>query len=69
MAEATKVRIEDGECISCEACVEACPEVFEMNDDTAAVKAEAQDADFVKQHSDAIAEAVEACPVDAIKCE
>jgi ferredoxin len=69
MAEITKVWIEDDECISCEACVDACPEVFEMADDKAVIKAEAQDPEFLKQHSDKIAEAAEACPVSAIKFE
>ena len=69
MAEVTKVSIDDGECISCEACVDACPEVFEMTDDTCVVKTDAEDPEFVKQHADAIAEAAETCPVDAIKYE
>ena len=69
MAEMTKVWIEDGECISCDECIQACPEVFEMGDDTAVVKAEAQDGDTIQQHSDEIVEAAEACPVDAIKYE
>jgi ferredoxin len=69
MAEISKVSIDADECISCEACVDACPEVFEMNDDTCVVKAEAQNADFVKAHGDAIIEAAEGCPVDAIKYE
>ncbi len=69
MAEVTKVWIEDGECISCEACTEALPEVFEMGDDVAVVKAEAQEAEFCRQHSDEIIEAAETCPVDAIKYE
>jgi ferredoxin len=63
----SKVSIEDGECISCEACVDACPEVFEMGDDKCTIKAEAQDAAFLKEHSDGIVEAAEACPTDAIK--
>ena len=69
MAEMTKVWVDESECISCEECVQVCPEVFEMGDDTAVVKAEAQDGDVIQEQSDAIAEAAEACPVDAIKYE
>ena len=67
MAEVTKVSIDNSECIACEACVDACSEVFEMGDDVCTLTAEAQDAEFVKQHSDGIIEAAEACPTDAIK--
>ena len=69
MADMSKVWVDEAECISCEACVDACPEVFEMGDDSAVVKAEAQDPAFVQEHSDGITEAAEACPVDAIKYE
>ena len=42
---------------------------FEADGDNCKVKEEAQDPEFVKQHSDAIIEAVESCPVEAVKYE
>jgi ferredoxin len=51
-------------CIACGTCVAICPEVFELPGDIAIVKA---DADL--SMDDAIAEAAEACPVEAIKYE
>ncbi|GMU24510.1 MAG: hypothetical protein AMXMBFR13_45840 [Phycisphaerae bacterium] len=65
----TKVEIEAGECISCEACVAEAEEVFEMGDDVAVVKPEAKDPAFCTQHSEKIMAAVEACPSSAIKVE
>jgi len=65
----TKVDIENGECISCEACVSECEAVFEMGDDVAVVKAEAKDPEFCKANSEGIMAAVEACPSSAIKVE
>jgi ferredoxin len=58
-----RVWIEDG-CISCGACVDACPEVFDMPD-TAVVK---QGADF-NAHEKEIKEAADGCPVEVIKYE
>ena len=69
MADVSKVWIEGDECISCDACVDACPEVFEMGDDTAVVKSEAKEPAFCKEHSDGIIEAADACPVEVIKYE
>ena len=47
-------------CIGCGACVSACSEVFEMGDDgKAKVK--------TKKNIPCVKEAIEACPVDAIK--
>lgn len=69
MAEVSKVWVEDDECISCEECVSAAPDVFEMDDDTAKVKPAAAAPEFCKEHSDAIVEAAETCPVDSIKYE
>jgi ferredoxin len=65
MAEVNKVSVDAGECISCEACVDACGEVFEMGADTAVVK----DGVDVKANSEGIVAAAEACPTDAIKYE
>lgn len=69
MAEVTKVEIEQGECISCEACVSECDAVFEMGGDAAVVKPEANDPAFCKANSDGIMAAVEVCPSNAIKVE
>jgi ferredoxin len=57
------VQVEDT-CIACGQCVEICPEVFELPDEIAIVK---EDADL--SLDDKIVEAAEACPVDAIKYE
>jgi ferredoxin len=65
MAEVNKVTIDAAECISCEACVDACAEVFEMGKDVAVVKAGAK----IKENSDGIVTAAEACPTNAIKYE
>ncbi len=69
MAEVSKVEIDSGECISCEACVSECEAVFEMGEDTAVVKAEAKDPAFCKANTEGIMAAVEACPSSAIKTE
>lgn len=56
-----KAYVDQDECISCESCVEICPEVFFMNDDN---KSE------VKPSSDGteecIQEAMDTCPVECI---
>lgn len=50
-------------CIGCEACVDACPEVFKMEGDKAIVIGETPEG-----AEDKCKEAVESCPVDAIVC-
>lgn len=55
----------DEDCTACELCVDICPEVFELPDDIAVVKS---DADFSK-HEDKIIEAAENCPVEVIHYE
>ena len=69
MAAVTKVDIEGGECISCEACVSECEAVFEMGDDIAVVKPEAKDPAFCTANTEGIMAAVEACPSSAIKVQ
>ncbi len=69
MADVVKVTINADDCISCEACVSACEDVFEMADDKAIVKGEAQDPAFLKPRSADVIAAAEGCPSEAIKCE
>lgn len=52
----------DESCIACELCVSVCPEVFEMGDGIAVVKADPVPADAEASAR----EAAESCPVDAI---
>ena len=69
MAETvTSVTITD-ECIACETCIPVCPDVLEMADDAAVVKAEANNPATLAANSEAIIQAAEECPTEAIKYE
>ena len=59
-----KVRVEDT-CTACELCVDTCPEVFEMGTDTAQVIVDGVAAEF----EDAVQQAADECPVEAIVIE
>lgn len=59
-----KVWIEEG-CTLCGVCAAACPEVFEIGDESAQV---IQGADL-KTNEDCIHEAAEGCPVEVIQFE
>ncbi len=59
-----KVRVEDT-CTACELCVDTCPEVFEMGDQQAQVLVDEVPAEF----KDAVQQAVDECPVEAIIVE
>ena len=59
-----KVRIEDT-CTACGLCCDTCPEVFEMGPDMAQVKVEDVPAAF----EDAVQQAADECPVEAIVIE
>jgi len=50
------------DCIACGRCIEICPEVFEMGDDIAQVKATV----VPTESEDAVREAADECPTDAI---
>jgi ferredoxin len=53
--------VDQDECISCESCVEICPGVFQMNDDS-----KAEVIDGVTGTESCIQEAMDACPAECI---
>ncbi len=59
-----KVTIEDT-CSACELCVETCPDVFEMGEDVAKVIVDEVPPEF----KDAVQQAADECPVEAIIVE
>jgi ferredoxin len=59
-----KVRIEDT-CTACELCVDTCPDVFEMGTEQAQVLVGEVPAEF----EDAVQQAADDCPVEAIVIE
>lgn len=59
-----KVWIEE-DCTACELCVDISPEVFEMGDDIAFVKEDAN----LNENEDSIKEAADSCPVEVIMYE
>ena len=73
----------DEDCITCDACQDTCPEVFEVNDDTSKILAAVRtDGKFDRneggslmagtlgaEYGEMILEAAEACPVEVIKFE
>lgn len=59
-----KVTISE-ECISCEQCVEICPEVFAMGDDIAEVTVD----EVPEEYQESCREAAEECPAEAILIE
>ena len=59
-----KVRIDDS-CTACGLCVETCPEVFRMGDEIAEVISE----QVPPQFEDAVQQAADECPVEAIVVE
>ena len=59
-----KVRIDD-ECTACGLCVDTCPEVFELGSEKAQVLVD----DVPPEHEDAVQQAAEECPVEAIIVE
>jgi len=59
-----KVTIEDT-CTACGLCVDTCPEVFEMGDEIVEVLAD----EVPEQFEEAVQQAAEECPVEAIIVE
>ena len=59
-----KVKIEDT-CTACGLCVDTCPEVFELGDEMAQVIVD----EVPEKSEDAVQEAAEECPVEAIIVE
>jgi ferredoxin len=60
-----KAFVDEDLCTGCELCTQTCPDVFEMEDDVAKVKADEIPADA----EDCAKQAAEECPVEAIKVE
>jgi len=60
-----RVLIDPELCIGCENCVDLVPEVFEMQDDLATVI----EGEVPEELEEKVREAVEICPVEAIKIE
>ncbi len=59
-----KVRIEDT-CTACGLCVDTCPDVFEMGSDMA----EVAENEIAAKFEDAVQQAADECPVEAIIIE
>jgi len=60
-----RVIIDPELCIGCESCVDLAPEIFEMEDELAIVIEE----EVPDELEDKVQEAIEICPVDAIRTE
>lgn len=58
-----RVEVDQDLCISCGACIDICPEVFDWNDDE---KAQAIAEDVPSEHEEQTKEAIEDCPTNAI---
>ena len=59
------VKIDQEECIGCEACVEICPSVFAFNDD----EVKAYVIEGANGDEDCVDEAIASCPVECISKE
>ena len=59
-----KVRVEDT-CTACGLCVDTCPEVFELGDELAQIIVD----EIPAEHEEAVQQAVDECPVEAIVVE
>jgi len=61
-----KVYVDPDLCISCGACVDTCPEVFDWNDEGIA---EEQVDEVPEELEDLVQDAIESCPTNAITKE
>lgn len=59
-----KMEVDQDLCISCGACIDACPEVFDWNNDEKAV---ATVDEIPSEYEDSAQEAADGCPTSAIK--
>lgn len=59
-----KVEVDQDLCISCGACIDTCPEVFDWNEDE---KAYAKVDEVPPEVEEECKEALEGCPTEAIK--
>jgi len=60
-----KAVVDQEECSGCELCIETCPEVFEMQNDTAVTKVDV----VPTEAEETCQQAAEECPVEAITIE
>ena len=60
-----RVKVDRDECTGCELCIDACPDVFEMDDDVSVAKVDVVPAEL----EDDVREAAEDCPCEAIIVE
>lgn len=58
-----RVKVDQELCISCGACIDACPEVFEWNEDD---KAQSIVEEVPADVEDQASEAIDSCPTNAI---
>ena len=67
-AVVTRVWIEPG-CVACDSCQTMCPDVFERREETGTIRPQARAAAFTRPRTDAIMDAADKCPLNAIKFE
>lgn len=60
-----KVKIDQDECIGCEACVEICPSVFSFDEE----EGKAYVIEDVDANEDCVEEAIASCPAECISKE
>jgi ferredoxin len=65
-----KAIVDQDTCTGCELCIETCPEVFEMQNDTAVAKVDVVPPEAeAPEAEETCREAAEDCPVEAITIE
>jgi ferredoxin len=60
-----KVKVDDDLCIACGDCIDICPEVFDWNEDGSLAISKVEE--VPPEDEECAKEAVESCPVEAIK--